>query len=32
MMNPSVIPAPNPPKKRRVLSARRILLLATCVY
>lgn len=31
MMNPSVIPAPNPPKKRRVLSARRILLLATTI-
>ncbi len=31
MMNPSVIPAPKPPKKRRVLSARRIILLATTI-
>jgi len=30
-MNPSVIPAPNPPQKRRVLSARRIVLLATTI-
>ena len=31
MMNPSVIPAPHAPKKRRVLSARRIALLATTI-
>ncbi|MBI2713675.1 MAG: Do family serine endopeptidase [Rhizobiales bacterium] len=31
MMNPSVIPAPNSPKKSRVLSARRVILLATTI-
>jgi serine protease Do len=31
MMNPSVIPAPNTSKKRRVLSARRAILLATTI-
>ncbi len=31
MMNPSVTPAPTPPKKRRVLSARRAILLATTI-
>src|ERR1035437_8153899 len=30
-MNPGVIPAPNPPQKRRVLSARRVILLATTI-
>ena len=31
-MNPSVIPAPNtPPQKRRILSARRVILLATTI-
>ena len=30
-MNPSVIPAPTPPKKSRVLSARRVILLATTI-
>jgi len=30
-MNPSVIPAPNSPDKRRVLSARRVILLATTI-
>jgi hypothetical protein len=30
-MNPSVIPAPNPPKKSRVLSVRRAILLATTI-
>ena len=30
-MNPSVTPAPDTPKKRRVLSARRVVLLATTV-
>jgi serine protease Do len=30
-MNPSVIPAPQSPKKRRVLSARRVILLATTI-
>ena len=30
-MNPSVIPAPTPPKKSRVLSARRVVLLATTI-
>ena len=31
MMNPSVIPAPDTRKKRRVLSARRVILLATTI-
>jgi serine protease Do len=31
MMNPSVIPAPHKPKDRRVLSARRVILLATTI-
>src|SRR5471032_1490019 len=30
-MNPSVIPAPTPPKNSRVLSARRVILLATTI-
>jgi serine protease Do len=30
-MNPSVFPAPNPPKKSRLLSARRLALLATTI-